>query len=156
MYIHYFTSLSWQMCIFKAIPKYYKFGGRMPHFFAFIFLYTLDTFNTFRHHSFINIRWGPSPYLHSCRLGCRAAIRTRACLTASQCATIWASLHPVLLHLPAIKKQKTIPPPHELFCTIFNINSIISCGPDSHHNGISISRNLTHLYRSVVLNHSIQ
>ncbi len=27
--------------------------------FAFIFLYTIDTFI---HHSFINIRWGPSPY----------------------------------------------------------------------------------------------
>jgi hypothetical protein len=32
---------------------------------VFINLYTLDTFT---HHSFINIHWGPSPYLHSCRL----------------------------------------------------------------------------------------
>ena len=27
-------------------------------------------------------------------MGCRAEIRTRACLTASQCATNWATLHP--------------------------------------------------------------
>ncbi len=34
-------------------------------FITFIYLYTIDTFI---HHSFVNIRWGPSSYLHSCRL----------------------------------------------------------------------------------------
>ncbi len=51
--------------------------------FAFIFLFTI---NTYIHHSFINIRWGPSLYLTAVgsvggtSVGCRVGIRTRACL----------------------------------------------------------------------------
>jgi hypothetical protein len=40
----------------------------MPLFLhLFIFIQQIHS-DTFIHHSFINIRWGPSPYLHSCRL----------------------------------------------------------------------------------------
>jgi hypothetical protein len=60
-------------------------------FCIYLSLYIRYIYTSFIHNSFINIRWGPSPYLHSCRLsmggtsmGCRAEIRARACLTASQ------------------------------------------------------------------------
>ncbi len=68
-----------------------------PYATLFAFLFFVIQYSryihTIIHPSFINIRWGPSPYLHSCRLsgrnlhGCRAEIRTWACLTASQRAT---------------------------------------------------------------------
>ncbi len=69
--------------------------------FVFIYLYTIDTFI---HHSFINIRWGLSPYLHSCRLSgwILHGVPSRdlnSGLTASQRATNWATLHPFLFPL---------------------------------------------------------
>ncbi len=36
-----------------------------------IYFSLYNTVDTFIHHSFINIRWGPSPCLHSCRLSGR-------------------------------------------------------------------------------------
>ncbi len=69
----------------------------MPLYLHLFIFYTIDTFI---HHSFVNIRWGPSPYLHSCRLsvwnlnGVPSRDSNSGCLSASQRATNWATLHP--------------------------------------------------------------
>ncbi len=63
-------------------------GGRMPLFLHLFFFYTIAPFI---HHSFINICWCPSPYLHSCRLSGRTSEQRFELGPAS---TNWATLHP--------------------------------------------------------------
>jgi hypothetical protein len=43
----------------------------MPLFLYLFFFSTIDTVHSYIIHSFINIRCGSSPYLHSCRLSGR-------------------------------------------------------------------------------------
>ncbi len=56
-----------------------------------LYIYFSVTIQTFIQSYAHNIRWGPSPYLHisagsvgGTSMGCRAEIRTRTCLTATQ------------------------------------------------------------------------
>ncbi len=69
----------------------------------FLFILSFSYIHNHIHtvHSFSSIRRGLSPFLHclfrsegKTSLGCRAGIWTRACHTAGQRTTSWATLHP--------------------------------------------------------------
>ncbi len=72
-------------------------------FCIFSFLFTLHTFTQ----SFVdNIRWGPSPYLHSCGLSERNIqwVPSRDSnsglpYSSQRTSTIWATLHPLKIHI---------------------------------------------------------
>ncbi len=118
----------------KVACNVYFFKGLVDVCLSFcIYFYTIDTLI---HHYFLNIRWGPFPYLHSCRLsgetstGCRDEFRTRACLTASQRATNRATLHPSIFTI--WKSVKFINP--FLFLTLILCAPwVLPCKSPSHH-----------------------
>jgi len=79
----------------------WKNGGFIYYLFFFlIFIFQLQTIHSYNHplitfaeallHIFI-----AAGSVGGTSLGCRAEIRTRACLTASQRTTNWAALHPI-------------------------------------------------------------
>ncbi len=73
-----------------------KVGGGMPLFFVYfhIFVWTLiNEYNTIIHHHLSSsIAWGLSR--KNLSMGCRAENWTRACLTASRCATNFSTSYP--------------------------------------------------------------
>jgi hypothetical protein len=90
-------------------------------------------------HSLINICWGPSPYLHSCRLseggtsmGCRAEIRTRACLTASQRAPTEPHCTPSKIKQPFFTYSSYLKGhDNKVFCLWFSATQEVHCNGNS-------------------------
>ncbi len=73
----------------------------MPLFLKFIIFLNIHSYNTITLRSSFTIRRGPSSWIliasslsKGASMGCRAEIRTRACLTASRRTTNWAAPHP--------------------------------------------------------------
>ncbi len=84
----------------NILPKLLKVWWQLP---LFLFILSLSYIHNHIHtvHSFISIRRGLSPFLHCLfysevkkSLGCPDVMWTRACHTAGQCTTNWATLHP--------------------------------------------------------------
>jgi hypothetical protein len=103
-----------------------------PHAALFVYFYFSVTIRTCIQSFSHNIRWGPSPYLHSCRLSGRnlPGVPSRdsnsglpyskpALYQLSCAAPYWAALHPIELRCTLTELRCTLLPT-ELRCTLLS------------------------------------